>query len=140
MTSLNPEDIKTIVQALQTPQPAAGAVTANGLVKYQTIIIFMIMSAVGVGGWLVNNAVSGTSVMVGMKNDIDNLKRAQEAIGQIKADQTKTSGEVRELQIAVNSINVSIKDMSTKFEAMSGDMRAVSQQVSAISQSLRGRQ
>ena len=140
--SLTAEDIQNIARAMQPapPAPPAGAITASGLVKYQTIIIFCIMSAVGVGGWLVANSVSAATKMTNIERDLAELKSTRESISQVKADQARTSGEVRELQIAVNSINQSIKDMTVKFEAMSGDMRAVSQQVSAISQSVRTRQ
>lgn len=141
---MSPEDIQALARVMQAMPPAqaapAGAITANGIVKYQTIIIFVIMSLVGVGGWLVINSVNGATKMTNIERDLAELKSTRESLSQVKADQALTSGEVRELKIAVSSINTSIKDMGGKFDAMAGDMRAVSQQVNAISQSLRGRQ
>lgn len=134
MSNFTPEDIKAILALQQQAQqpPAPGAISVQGINKYWPQII----GAVFLGWFLVGQGREQQSLV----GRVQVIEKSVESIGQVKADQAKTSGEVRELQIAVNSINVSIKDMSTKFEAMSGDMRAVSQQVSAISQSLRGRQ
>lgn len=133
--SLSPEDIQNIARAMQ-PQPAAapaGAITANGIVKYQTIIIFCIMSAVGVGGWLVVNSVNGATKMTNIERDLAELKSTRDALSKVKVDQEKTSSDVRELQTAVNAMTAGQKEIAS-------DLRAVGQQVAAISQSMRGAQ
>jgi peptidoglycan hydrolase CwlO-like protein len=127
--SLTPEDIKAIA-ALQTPAP--GTVSVQGISKYWPQIV----GAVALGWFLVGQGKE-QQALVGR---VQVVEKSVEAISQVRADQTRTAGEVRELQIAVNSINVSIKDMGQKFDAMGGDVRAMSQQMSAISQSLRTRQ
>lgn len=133
--SLTAEDIQNIARAMQ-PQPAAapaGAITANGIVKYQTIIIFCIMSAVGVGGWLVVNSVNGATKMTNIERDLAELKSTRDALSKVKVDQEKTSSDVRELQTAVNAMTAGQKEIAS-------DLRAVGQQVAAISQSMRGAQ
>jgi peptidoglycan hydrolase CwlO-like protein len=140
--SLSPEDLKTIMAAMQ-PAPAAppaGAITASGIVKYQTIIIFCIMSAVGAGGWLVVNSVNGATKMTNIERDLSELKATRDAITQVKGDQLKTSAEVAELRMTVKSIQTGQEDLAKKMESVSSDVRALGQQMSAISQNLRGRQ
>lgn len=127
--SLTPEDIKAIA-AMQAPAP--GTISMQGINKYWPQIV----GAVAVG-WFLWGQGQQQQALVGR---VQSIEKSIESIGQIRADQVKTSGEVRELQIAVNSINSSIKDMGGKFDAMGGDMRAVSQQISAISQNMRARQ
>lgn len=134
--SLSPEDIQAIARAMNPPAPATaqapqGAITAGGIVKYQTIIIFIIMSIVGVSGWLVTSASKATTELVSMQRDIDALKRSQEVLTQVKSDQVKTSNDVRELQNAVSAITQGQKEIAS-------DLRVVGQQVSAISQAMRG--
>lgn len=140
--SLSPEDLKTIMAAMQPPPaaPPAGAITASGIVKYQTIIIFCIMSAIGVGGWLVANSVSGATKMTNIERDLSELKATRDAITQVKGDQLKTSAEVAELRMTVKSIQTGQEDLAKKMESVSSDVRALGQQMSAISQNLRARQ
>ncbi len=144
---MSPEDIQTLVRAMQAAPPArdpapapAGAITASGIVKYQTIIIFVIMSAVGVGGWLVINSVNGATKMTNIERDLAELKTTRDSISQVKGDQLKTSSEVAELRMTVKSIETGQADLAKKMESVSGDVRAVGQQVAAISQNLRARQ
>lgn len=138
--SLSPEDIQAIARAMQpAPQAPQGAITANGIVKYQTIIIFCIMSAVGVGGWLVANSVGAATKMTNIERDLAELKTTRDSISQVKGDQLKTSSEVAELRMTVKSIETGQADLAKKMESVSGDVRAVGQQVAAISQSLRTR-
>jgi peptidoglycan hydrolase CwlO-like protein len=140
--SLSPEDLKAILTAMQ-PAPAAppaGAVTANGIVKYQTIIIFCITAAVAVGSWLVVNSVSAATKMTNIERDLSELKATRDSITQVKGDQLKTSSEVAELRMTVKSIETGQSELAKKMESVSGDVRAVGQQVAAISQNLRGRQ
>ncbi|PUE20359.1 hypothetical protein [Limnohabitans sp. WS1] len=130
--SLSPEDLKTIIAAMPQTQPAVGAISVQGINKYWPQII----GAVALGWFLVGQGKE-QQALVGR---VQSIEKSVESINQVKAEQALTSGEVRELKIAVGSINAAIKDMGGKFDVMAGDMRAVSQQVSAISQSLRGRQ
>lgn len=127
--NLSPEDLKAIA-AMQNPAP--GAISVQGINKYWPQIV----GAIALGWFLVGQGKEQQALV----SRVQIMEKSIETIGQVKADQARTSGEVRELQIAVNSINGSIKDMSTKFESMGGDLRAVSQQIAAVSQSLRTRQ
>jgi hypothetical protein len=61
------------------------------------------------------------------------IEKSVESVSQVKADQARTSGEVRELQVAVSAITAGQKEIAS-------DLRTVGQQVAAISQNLRGRQ
>lgn len=129
--SISQDDLKAIAQAMQQTQPA-GAISVQGINKYWPQIV----GAVALGWFLVGQGKEQQALM----GRVQVIEKAVESISQVKAEQAKTSSEVRELQIAVNSINVSIKDMGNKFDTMGGDVRAMSQQMSAISQNLRARQ
>jgi len=104
-------------------QPAAGTLSMQGINKYWPQII----GAVALGYFLMQQG-KDQQALVGR---VQIIEESVKSIGQVKADQAKTSGEVRELQIAVNAITVGQKEIAN-------DLRAVGQQVSAISQSLRG--
>lgn len=131
--SLTPEDLKNIAaMQAQAQASAPGAISVQGIHKYWPQIV----GAVALGWFLVGQGKDQQALM----GRVQVIEKSVETISQVKADQAKTSGEVRELQIAVNSINLSIKDMGNKFDAMGGDVRAMSQQMSAISQNLRARQ
>lgn len=130
--SLTPEQELAFLKMQQSASPPAGAISVQGINKYWPQIV----GAVALGWFLVGQGKEQQALV----SRVQIIEKSVESISQVKADQAKTSGEVRELQIAVNSINVSIKDMGTKFEAMSSDMRTVSQQMTAISQNLRARQ
>lgn len=129
--SISQDDLKAIALAMQQAQPA-GAISVQGINKYWPQIV----GAVALGWFLVGQGKEQQALM----GRVQVIEKSVETIGQVKAEQAKTSGEVRELQIAVSSINVSIKDMANKFDTMGGDVRAMSQQMSAISQNLRARQ
>lgn len=130
--SLSPDDIKALTAAMQAQAPAPGAISMQGINKYWPQIVGVVL----VGLFLWNQGKEQQAML----SRVQIIEKSVETISQVKADQAKTSGEVRELQIAVNSINVSIKDMGNKFDTMSGDVRAMSQQMSAISQNMRARQ
>lgn len=144
--SLTPEDIQAIARTMQqaapptpqAPQAPQGAITANGMVKYQTIIIFVIMSAVGVAGWLVTNSVSAATKMTNIERDLAELKSTRDSLSQVKGDQLKTGAEVAELRLTVKNIQTGQEDLAKKMESVSSDLRAVGQQVAAISQAMRG--
>lgn len=129
--SLSPEDLKVLTAAMQAQAPAPGAISVQGINKYWPQIV-----GVAVVGLFLWNQGKEQQAMV---SRVQVIEKSVETISQVKADQAKTSGEVRELQIAVNSINGSIKDMGTKFDAMGGDVRAMSQMMSSISQNARNR-
>jgi hypothetical protein len=104
-------------------QGQGNAITMQGINKYWPQLV----AAVALGYFLMQQGKE-QQALVGR---VQIVEESVKSIGQVKADQAKTSGEVRELQIAVNAITVGQKEIAN-------DLRAVGQQVSAISQSLRG--
>lgn len=123
--SLTPEDIKTLAAHMQAQAPAPGAISIQGINKYWPQIV----GAVALGWFLMQQGKEQQALI----SRVQIMEKSVESVSQVKADQARTSGEVRELQTAVNAITVGQKEIAT-------DLRAVSQQVTAISQSLRGRQ
>lgn len=130
--SLTPEQELAFLKMQQSASQPPGAISVQGINKYWPQIV----GAVALGWFLVGQGKDQQALV----SRVQIIEKSVESVNQVKADQAKTSAEVRELQIAVNSINTSIKDMGSKFEAMSSDMRAFSQQMSSITQTLRGRQ
>ena len=123
--SLSPEDIKTLAAHMQAQAPAPGAISVQGINKYWPQIV----GAVALGWFLVGQGKEQQALV----SRVQIIEKAVESVGQVKADQARTSGEVRELQVAVSAITAGQKEIAS-------DLRAVGQQVSAISQTLRGRQ
>ena len=120
--NLSPEDINAIAAKMQ---PAPGAISVQGINKYWPQIV----GAVALGWFLVGQGKEQQALI----SRVQIIEKSVESIGQVKADQARTSGEVRELQVAVGAITAGQKEIAN-------DLRAVGQQVNAISQSLRGRQ
>lgn len=137
MTTPTPdyEALYRLQQQLQAP----GAITAKGIREWWQVIIFIIIGAISVGGWLVATSVSAATKMNNIENDIRGLKDGQASVVQLRSDQIKTSGEVRELQIAVSAITNGQKELAGRMDTVSGDVRAVGQQVQAIAQAMRSR-
>lgn len=130
--TITKEQLEIQMLRQQMAQQAPGAISVQGINKYWPQIV----GAVLLGWFLVGQGKEQQALV----SRVQIIEKSVETIGQVKADQAKTSGEVRELQIAVNSINASIKDVGNKFDTMRGDVLAMSQQMSAISQNLRARQ
>lgn len=128
MTEKSTIDIQALLEAqklLSLQQPAHGSISVQGIHKYWPQIV----GAVAIGWFLVGQGKEQQALI----SRVQIIEKSVESIGQVKADQAKTSGEVRELQTAVSAITAGQKEISS-------DLRAVGQQVAAISQSLRGRQ
>ncbi len=123
--SLSPEDLKTLTAAMQAQAPAPGAISVQGINKYWPQIV----GAVALGWFLVGQGKEQQALI----SRVQIIEKSVESVSQVKADQARTSGEVRELQVAVSAITAGQKEIAS-------DLRAVGQQVAAISQSLRGRQ
>ena len=122
---MSPEDIKSLAAAMQAQAPAPGAISVQGINKYWPQIV----GAVVLGWFLVGQGKEQQALI----SRVQSIEKSIETVSQVKADQAKTSGEVRELQTAVNAITAGQKEIAS-------DLRAVGQQVSAISQNLRARQ
>lgn len=121
--SLTPEQELSILKMQQSQGPAPGAISMQGINKYWPQIV----GAVALGYFLMQQGEKQQALV----SRVQIVEKSVESIGQVKADQAKTSGEVRELQIAVNNITTGQKEIAN-------DLRAVGQQVTAISQALRG--
>lgn len=121
--SLTPEQELAILKMQQSQGPAPGAISMQGINKYWPQIV----GAVALGYFLMQQGEKQQALV----SRVQIVEKSVESIGQVKADQAKTSGEVRELQIAVNNITTGQKEIAN-------DLRAVGQQVTAISQALRG--
>lgn len=130
--------IKAMQAAQQPPAPPAGAITASGIVKYQTIIIFCFMSIVGVGGWLVSNSSDATKKFVNIERDIAELKASKESIYQMKADQTKQSSDMQVLQIDMAAVKQAQKDQAAKIDSVLSAVTTIGQQVQSVAQAIRG--
>ena len=122
---MSPEDIKSLAAAMQAQAPAPGAISVQGINKYWPQIV----GAVVLGWFLVGQGKEQQALI----SRVQSIEKSIETVSQVKADQAKTSGEVRELQTAVSAITAGQKEIAS-------DLRAVGQQVSAISQNLRARQ
>lgn len=116
-------------QKMAAAQPSAptGAITGQGIRNWQTIIIFIVMSAVGVGGWLISTAVSGTTKMNDYEFRLKAVESSVSSIGDIKTNQQRTNSDVEQLKGAVNNINKSL-------ESMSGDLKAIGFQINQLTQ------
>jgi hypothetical protein len=123
--SLSPEDIKTLTAAMQAQAPAPGAISVQGINKYWPQIV----GAVALGYFLMQFGKEQQALI----SRVQMIEKSVESVSQVKADQARTSGEVRELQVAVSAITAGQKEIAS-------DLRTVGQQVAAISQNLRGRQ
>lgn len=123
--SLTPEQELAFLKMQQAQAPAPGAISVQGINKYWPQIV----GAVALGYFLMQQGKDQQALV----SRVQIVEKSVESIGQVKADQAKTSNEVRELQTAVNAITAGQKEIAN-------DLRAVGQQVAAISQSLRGRQ
>lgn len=123
--SLTPEQELAILKMQQSQGPAPGAISVQGINKYWPQIV----GAVALGYFLMQQGEKQQALV----SRVQIVEKSVELIGQVKADQVKTSGEVRELQTAVNAITAGQKEIAS-------DLKALGQQVTAISQSLRGSQ
>ncbi len=123
--SLTPEQELAILRMQQAQAPAPGAISVQGINKYWPQIV----GAVALGYFLMQQGKEQQALV----SRVQIIEKSVEMVSQVKADQAKTSNEVRELQTAVNAITAGQKEIAS-------DWRAVGQQVAAISQSLRGRQ
>lgn len=131
--------LKQQMAAQQSAAPAApsGAVTANGIVKYQTIIIFIITSLVAVGGWLVINSVNGATKMTNIERDIEDFKKYKESISEVRTAQSKVGADVLLLQNTVKSIEDWQKKTGDRLDEMSKTLSGLPQQFSNLSTDIR---
>lgn len=112
--------------AAQSTAPA-GAITGQGIRNWQTIIIFAVTGAIGVGGWLVSSAVTGTTKLNDIDYRIKSLEASTQQVNELKLSQQQTRVDVKELQSAVGNINKSL-------ESMSGDLKAIGYQINQLTQ------
>lgn len=116
---------------LKSQQAQGNAVTFQGINKYWPQLV----GIVALGWFLVGQGKEQQALM----GRVDLLEKNAESVTQVKADQAKTSGEVRELQIAVNNIQASQKEISGQIQAIADDLRAANSQISSIAQAMRSR-
>lgn len=126
MSGLTPEQELAFLRAQQAQ---GNAITMQGINKYWPQIVAII----ALGAFLWNQGKEQQALI----NRVVAVERSVDSISQVKADQVKVSGEVRELQIAVSNISTSQKEISARIESLGSEIRAVGSQVSAISQALR---
>lgn len=117
------------IQKMAAAQSAAptGAITGQGIRNWQTLIIFALTAVVGVGGWLVNSAVNGTTKLNDIDYRIKSLEVSNQQVNELKISQQQTRVDVKELQSAVGNINKSL-------ESMSGDLKAIGYQINQLTQ------
>jgi peptidoglycan hydrolase CwlO-like protein len=116
---------------LKMQQGQGSAITVQGINKYWPQIV----GAVAIG-WFLMGQGKEQQALIGR---VATLEKLAESVTQVKADQSKTSGEVSELKITVKSIQTGQEDLAKRMEAVGSDVRALSSQVASISQALRGR-
>jgi hypothetical protein len=123
--TITKEQLEIQMLRQQMAQQAPGAISVQGINKYWPQIV----GAVALGWFLMQQGKEQQALI----SRVQIIEKSVESVSQVKADQARTSGEVRELQVAVSAITAGQKEIAS-------DLRAVGQQVAAISQSLRGRQ
>ncbi len=126
MSGFTPEQELAMLRAQQAQ---GNAITMQGINKFWPQIV----AVVALGAFLWQQGKEQQALI----NRVVAVERSVDSIGQVKADQVKVSGEVRELQIAVSNISTSQKEISARIETLGTEVRAVGSQVAAISQALR---
>lgn len=139
---MTPDDIKTLVAALQ-PSQQPGAITGQGIIKWQTIIIAAISAIIGLGAWLVTSSSDATAELVTIKTDIVNLKESAKAapnlVKGIDDRQRSTEQTVQSLKEGFDAMGKESKEVRAKMEKIEGDVAYVRQQITLLTVRERGR-
>lgn len=142
MSGITPEELKAILANLQ-PSPQPGAITGQGIIKWQTIIITVISATIGLGAWLVKSSSDATAELVTIKTDIVNLKEAAKAapnlVKGIDDRQRSTEQTVQSLKEGFDAMGKESKEVRAKMEKIEGDVAYVRQQITLLTVRERGR-
>ena len=128
------------VQSAQQPAPSApqGAITGQGIRNWQKVIIFVVTGFVALGGGLVSTSISGANTMTNMQRDIVDLKKQVDMFAQVKQDQSKTAGDVKELQLVIVTLTERQKEILSRLDMIGESLRFTSQQVTMLTQTKKG--
>ena len=123
------EELKSSKEA-QMSQPQ-NAITFGGINKYWPQIV----GAVALGLWL-NSQGEKQAILV---NRVATVEEAVKSIGQVKADQQKSSTDMLVLQTDMTAVKAAQKDQAAKLDSVLSAVTTIGQQVQSLSQSMRSR-